>query len=240
MTTQSRLMRGASAAAGLLVLMTGCSSPPKPVVPDGGQRVPVNGPERRAEFEATTKAASEDRQARAASDARLRALELELERMRQALVAMAIAKDTPTPSALTQTPKQPEEGSAEARGRSAIFRVRFEFASTDFVPSAAIARQLLAAAASGGRIEVRGRTDGTRPTPGEAAVARLRATGARKWLLEQGVPAHRIGTSWLAAGGHWAPNDTAAGRALNRRVEIEVMDVGAAVLAAASGAERAP
>lgn len=240
MTTKKASLVRPGLAVTLAVLAMGCSSPPRPVLPDGSNRVPVNHPERRAEFEAASKVAAEERRARDASDKRLTALERELDRVRMGLVAMATLKDAPAPPALSQAAKASDDGAIETRGRSVVFRVRFDFGSTAFAPPTPLERQLVAAAASGTHIEVRGRTDGVRATPGETAVARSRANEARTWLLRQGVDPKRIRATWLAAGGHWTLNDTAAGRALNRRVEIEVMDVDQAVLVAACCAGRAP
>ncbi|ENO99028.1 lipoprotein [Thauera phenylacetica B4P] len=74
-----------------------------------------------------------------------------------------------------------------------------------------------------GRITVAGRTDDAGPAPINDALAKARATTVRDHLvrarpeLESAITVEAAGKCCFAA-----PNDTPAGRARNRRVEIAV------------------
>jgi outer membrane protein OmpA-like peptidoglycan-associated protein len=59
--------------------------------------------------------------------------------------------------------------------------------------------------------------------PNDARIALGRALSARNYLIEHGVSPDKITVDSQADGDFIAPNDTKAGRALNRRVEIELL-----------------
>ncbi|MCF3643138.1 OmpA family protein [Rhizobium sp. TRM95111] len=102
--------------------------------------------------------------------------------------------------------------------------VHFPWNHTAFHPSEEQARQLRALLANGvDYVSVRGRTDGKRPAPGDESVARRRAEAARDWLIGQGVPANRIYVNYVSAGDYVSNNRVSSGRALNRRVDIEIV-----------------
>ncbi|HDS1667629.1 OmpA family protein [Stenotrophomonas maltophilia] len=71
-------------------------------------------------------------------------------------------------------------------------------------------------------VNVRGRTDGPAGA-GDERVARRRAAAAKDWLVGQGIPGERIFVSYVSAGDYQASNLNAAGRASNRRVDIEII-----------------
>ncbi|WP_108610796.1 OmpA family protein [Aminobacter sp. MSH1] len=73
------------------------------------------------------------------------------------------------------------------------------------------------------RVSVRGRTDATRPSAGDELVAARRAAAARDWLIHQGVPAVAITLNYASAADPRAGNNYSGGRALNRRVDIEII-----------------
>jgi outer membrane protein OmpA-like peptidoglycan-associated protein len=81
-------------------------------------------------------------------------------------------------------------------------------------------------------IVTRGRTDGDAESPAESRVARERAAAARAFLVQNGVDPARIRTTYQPVGDHTSDNDTPEGRALNRRVEIELYGVVPQVLVA--------
>ena len=78
----------------------------------------------------------------------------------------------------------------------------------------------------------RGRTDGDVESPAESRVARERAAAARAFLVQAGVDPARIRTTYQPVGDHTSDNGTPEGRALNRRVEIELYGVVPQVFAA--------
>lgn len=86
-----------------------------------------------------------------------------------------------------------------------------------------ILKQVTAELPAQGRITVAGRTDDAGPAPINDALAKARATTVRDYLvrarpeLEDAIKVKAAGKCCFAA-----PNDTPAGRARNRRVEITV------------------
>lgn len=86
-----------------------------------------------------------------------------------------------------------------------------------------ILKQVIAELPAQGRITVAGRTDDAGPAPINDALAQARAATVRDYLvrarpeLESAITAEAAGKCCFAA-----PNDTPAGRARNRRVEIAV------------------
>ena len=84
--------------------------------------------------------------------------------------------------------------------------------------------------AKGERIEIRGRTDSWTDNAVDLSIAQSRAVRAREFLLANGIETGKIRTTFLASGGYVADNATPAGRALNRRVEIEATGLDTAPL----------
>lgn len=107
---------------------------------------------------------------------------------------------------------------------SSTVSVHFPWNGTTFRPTRLQAAELHALLRSGyRRVDVRGRTDATRPSAGDEYVAAQRAAGARDWLIHQGVPAASITINYASAADPRAGNNYSGGRALNRRVDIEVI-----------------
>lgn len=102
--------------------------------------------------------------------------------------------------------------------------IHFPFNSANFRPSAAQEAALLPLLANARRVEIRGRTDGHRPSDGDEQVALKRAQAAMNYVVSKGVPASRVSLNFLSAGDYIADNRSDAGRAINRRVEIEVFN----------------
>jgi outer membrane protein OmpA-like peptidoglycan-associated protein len=109
-----------------------------------------------------------------------------------------------------------------ARGANAVYTARFALGSTRLALPAQATAALQAATRQAQLVVVRGRTDAAQANPKDERVARARAESARGLLVQLGLPAQRIRTTWQAAGDNVAPLNTAEGRAANRRVEIEV------------------
>ncbi|MEQ7810226.1 hypothetical protein [Xanthomonas hortorum] len=72
-------------------------------------------------------------------------------------------------------------------------------------------------------VQVRGRTDNASPAIGDEKVARGRAEAARDWLIGAGVPGGLIDVNFVSAGDYRSNNRLSDGRALNRRVDIEII-----------------
>jgi outer membrane protein OmpA-like peptidoglycan-associated protein len=106
--------------------------------------------------------------------------------------------------------------------RSAIVQVHFPRYSAVFNPSPTLAWVLVPAAQDAERINITGYTDSRQAGPLDAEIALNRAEAARDYLIDKGVKAEKINVSSQADGGFIVPNNTKEGRAINRRVEIEI------------------
>jgi outer membrane protein OmpA-like peptidoglycan-associated protein len=71
-------------------------------------------------------------------------------------------------------------------------------------------------------IRVEGHTDSTGSESVNLALSKERAAAVSSYLVDQGVPHDRITTEGLGSSGPIGDNSTAAGRAMNRRVDIVV------------------
>lgn len=105
---------------------------------------------------------------------------------------------------------------------SRVVAVYFDWNRTEFHPTDQQERALRDLLDEKVRsISVRGRTDGP-ATSGDELVAIRRALAAKDWLIDNGVSPQLIAVNYVSAGDYVAGNKTSAGRALNRRVDIEV------------------
>lgn len=115
--------------------------------------------------------------------------------------------------------------SATAAGGNVVYTYRFPMGGTKLdLPPAATA-QLVAAAKQAQLVVLRGRTDSARDDMPNSRAAQRRAESAQLLLVKGGVPMDRIRVMYQGAGDFAAPNTTPEGRALNRRVEIELYPV---------------
>ena len=105
---------------------------------------------------------------------------------------------------------------------NSIFTIRFDFGSARVVVPAELRAVLLESALAAPLVMLRGRTDGMVDTIAENRIASARAAAVRDYLVSAGVDASRIRLSHQSVGDHVADNQTAAGSALNRRVEVEI------------------
>lgn len=106
---------------------------------------------------------------------------------------------------------------------AAMVHVTYSPYKTAFKPKPAVARILMTSAKAADTILVRGYTDSYKAGPMDAKIAIGRANGAKAFLLGKGVDADRIKVTAEADGSFLVPNSTRAGKALNRRVEIEFL-----------------
>ena len=220
----------------VVVLLAACSSPPKPVTADGGSRVPANDP---ARVQALQDRAASDRVLLSENNllkAQVTVLQQKLNEM-TTIVRDALVLPPPMP-----TPAKPPDPvaapAAPAALKSAapqlplhafkqtpdgvVIRVFHPFAKTDFEPDELTAKALRDGARNASSIEVRGMTDSPVMNPVDKMIAVKRAEKARIWLVENGVNPAVIRVRYFSAGQFIADNRTESGRALNRRVEVDI------------------
>ncbi len=105
----------------------------------------------------------------------------------------------------------------------AMLRINFAANTAKFEPSPDAAEALIVAGKKARRIDVRGHADSAGTPEGNQRMALRRALAAKKFLTDHGVAAAKVFVFSRGAFDPAAPNDTAEGRALNRRVEIDFM-----------------
>jgi outer membrane protein OmpA-like peptidoglycan-associated protein len=187
-------MRNMVIATALAVVLAGCATAPKPPTADGSNRLLIND-EETAGVLALRAEMAQDRQKLSELNAELIRLQYQLNRLERNERSM----DDPR-----------------------IVRVHFPFGSTKFNPTTAQKAQLRSLLKSESRrVELRGRTDGKKPTRGDETVALKRAQAAQDYLIDNGIEPSTISINYLSAGDYTADNKTKSGRSLNRRVEIE-------------------
>ena len=102
--------------------------------------------------------------------------------------------------------------------------MQFPFNGTKFNPTTEQSTALLPILVNAKRIIVRGRTDGLQPSATDEKIALNRALSAQRFLVNHGVSPLIIAVNYLSAGDYAADNNSAAGRAQNRRVDIDVFN----------------
>lgn len=98
--------------------------------------------------------------------------------------------------------------------------VAFAFSSAEFTPSQDVLVKLVEFAQKARLISIKGFTDNQGPEAINKRVALQRALAAKQFLVGKGIKAAKISASGRL-GEYVANNDTEAGRAANRRVEID-------------------
>ncbi|MBX9794029.1 MAG: OmpA family protein [Burkholderiaceae bacterium] len=184
-----------------VLVLSSCGSPPKPPTVDESQKRPANSA-MAVELQ-TCKSNLQSTRIVATESWRLaesNAANLERVSARQQVIATM----------------------ASAQMANSVFTIHFDFGSTRVVVPADIASTLIESARAAPLVLLRGRTDGTTESFAESRVARERATAVRDYLVAAGVDPKRIRGTYQPVGDHAADNTSAAGRDMNRRVEIEV------------------
>jgi outer membrane protein OmpA-like peptidoglycan-associated protein len=188
------------------LLLGSCSSPPKPPSVDESLKRPANT------------ATAVDLQA---CKGELHSKRLALDdKTRLAELSKQQANDLALSLALLQKAVMPKPVSNDLA--NVVFTVHFAFGSTALKMAAPEAAQLIEHARGAALVMLRGRTDGTADRPAESRIARDRTAAVRDYLLQSGVEATRIRSTWQPTGDHAADNDSKHGQSLNRRVEIEL------------------
>lgn len=197
----------ASGLLGAVLVLSGCSSAPKPPRANESSRRPANDPVRIELLKALTE---------------LERARVELELQRRLAQAQRVAGEIQAGAAPVRLAARHDEVAGGSGTSNAVYVVRFASGSTRPSLSPEALDTLGRAARQAALVVLRGRTDGRRETRAESRIARRRAENMRALLLNAGVTARRIRLSYQAVGDPVASNDTAQGRSLNRRVEIEL------------------
>lgn len=198
-------MRAAIPCIPWLLVLAACSSPPKPPTVDESRKRPVN-----SQMAVELQVCRNDLQ-----NTRILATE-------SGRLADTTAATLAHMAARQQVLAAMTEPAAPSARANSIHTVHFGFGSARVVVPQDMAAALIADAKAAPLVLLRGRTDGSSDAAAESRIARDRAAAVRDYLVAAGVNAARIRATYQPAGDHAADNTAAAGRALNRRVEIEV------------------
>lgn len=191
-----------------LALLASCGAPPKPPSVDEFHKRPVN-----ATTAVELQVCRNDLQ-----NSHLRAIELGRVAEASAVTQANIAELQHVLAVLQASNKTP----ALASQSNTIFTVRFDYGNTRVDIPADIGQELVKEAKAAPLVVLRGRTDGHDDTLVESRIARARAAAVSDYLVAAGVNASQIRATYQPIGDHVADNQTANGRGLNRRVEIEI------------------
>lgn len=132
------------------------------------------------------------------------------------LKRMLAAADQPATGNQSATAHQP----AVPTESSEVVRVSFANNSEYFAPPREVGDQLVQMAKSATVVEVRGFTDSAQRSRTSEALARGRASAAKRFLIRHGVDGKKVRVEYEPAGKFVTDNTTAEGKAANRRVEI--------------------
>lgn len=154
----------------------------------------------------------------------LAAVRAEILRAQQRLMGLSAELDKATrgePStSLEQLRSEIEAIQVEIDGVNAtLVRAHFAPGSALLALSADTKNAILAAAQRAHRIRIRGRADASGSAEGNIALARERALSMRRLLVDGGIAADKLHTSFTR-GDYIAANSTLEGRAQNRRVDV--------------------
>jgi outer membrane protein OmpA-like peptidoglycan-associated protein len=183
-----------------LLLLSSCSSPPKPPTVDESSRRPAN----------STMAVE------------LQVCKNDLQNTRILATESGRIAESTAATLERLAARQQALAAVQVPQANSVFTVRFEFGSTRVVVPADAASALIEDARSAPLVLLRGRTDGATDAPAESRIARDRANAVRDYLVGAGVDPARIRATYQPAGDHAADNSSPSGKGMNRRVEIEV------------------
>ena len=198
----------------MLILLGSCTSPPKPPTVDESAKRPAN-----TAMAVELQVCKNDLR----NTSILAAESNRLAESTTATLERIVARQQSVPD------KQP------APAGNSVFAVHFDFASTHAAMASESDSTLIDEARTAPLVVLRGRTDGVADTPIESRIARDRANDVRNYLVNAGVDPARIRTTYQPIGDHVAANTSPVGRAMNRRVEIEVYRTPPVVMSPTTG-----
>ena len=145
------------------------------------------------------------------------------------LCKMAEKKEEPkpTPKPAAQPAPEPAPAAEPVQERIVLRGVNFDFDKSEIRPDASVILDEAASILSGKpdvQIRVEGHTDATGPEAYNQGLSERRADSVRKFLVEKGIGEARLTSVGFGESNPIATNDTREGRALNRRVELQVLE----------------
>lgn len=125
-------------------------------------------------------------------------------------------------------PALPAPPAPEALPERIVLRgVNFDFDKAEIRPDAAVILEEAVSILSGKpdvQVRIEGHTDSTGPDAYNQGLSERRANSVRKYLEQHGIAASRLTSVGFGEAKPISTNDTREGRALNRRVELQVLE----------------
>ena len=125
-------------------------------------------------------------------------------------------------------PPAPLVPEVEALPERIVLRgVNFDFDKSEIRPDAAVILDEAVSIVSGRpavQVRIEGHTDSTGPDAYNQGLSERRANSVRKYLEQHGITASRLTSVGFGEAKPISTNDTREGRALNRRVELQVLE----------------
>jgi OOP family OmpA-OmpF porin len=137
------------------------------------------------------------------------------------------AKPKPPPAPPAEPKAEPAPEPAPVQEKIVLRGVNFDFDKSLIRADAGVILDEVVSILSGKpdvQIRVEGHTDATGPDAYNQGLSERRAASVRKYLVEQGIAASRLSAVGFGESKPIATNDTREGRALNRRVELQVLE----------------
>ncbi len=131
----------------------------------------------------------------------------------------------PPPAAVVRKPAPAPAPAPSTQERLVLRGVTFATSSAEIDPASAVVLDVAADQLRGRsnvNVVVEGHTDSTGSDAYNQALSQRRADSVLNYLVRKGVPANRLTARGMGESSPVASNDTPDGRALNRRVELEV------------------
>lgn len=141
------------------------------------------------------------------------------------LTVMAQSAPPPPPAPVAQVPPPPPAPAPPMKKKIVLRGVNFDFDKYNIRPDAVpILEQACKTLKEEPTIDVscQGHTDSVGTEAYNQALSERRANAVRNWLIKCGIPASRLTSKGFGEANPVASNDTAEGRAQNRRTELVV------------------
>ena len=141
-------------------------------------------------------------------------------------------KEEPPPKRKPAPPPPPPapEAAAEPEAvqeRIVLRGVNFDFDKSEIRPDASVILEEAASILSGKpdvQVRIEGHTDATGPEAYNQGLSERRADSVRTYLVEHGIAEAQLTSVGFGESNPISTNDTREGRALNRRVELQVLE----------------
>jgi OOP family OmpA-OmpF porin len=146
------------------------------------------------------------------------------------LCKLAQKKEEPKPKPKAAAPPpaaEPAPAPEPVQERIVLRGVNFDFDKSEIRPDASVILEEAASILSGKpdvQVRVEGYTDATGPEAYNQGLSERRANSVRTYLVEHGIAEAQLTSVGFGESNPIATNDTREGRALNRRVELQVSE----------------